>query len=98
MLEAAEQVQRFARGGRSRYNEDAMMRSAIERQLEIMGEAARRLSQTYREEHPEVPWRQVIGMRNVLIHGYDDLDEELVWNAIGITLNETIPALRRLLA
>ena len=50
------------------------------RWVEIIGEAARGLSEELRKAHPEVPWRQMIAMRNVLIHGYFDIDVDLVWS------------------
>ncbi len=48
--------------------------------MEIIGEAARGLTEELRQAHPEVPWRQMIAMRNVLIHGYFDIDVDLVWS------------------
>jgi uncharacterized protein with HEPN domain len=48
--------------------------------VEIVGEAARGLTEELRQAHPEVPWRQMVAMRNVLIHGYFDVDIDLVWS------------------
>jgi uncharacterized protein with HEPN domain len=48
--------------------------------VDIIGEAARGLTEELRQAHPEVPWRQMIAMRNVLIHGYFDIDVDLVWS------------------
>jgi uncharacterized protein with HEPN domain len=45
-----------------------------------MGEATKRLSPEFRKNHPEIPWRQMAGMRDILIHNYDDLDLDTVWN------------------
>ena len=50
--------------------------------LQIIGEAARRLSQEFRDRHAEIPWRLVIGMRHHLVHGYFDIDPDIVWEAI----------------
>jgi uncharacterized protein with HEPN domain len=63
------------------------------RHLEVIGEASARLSETLRARHPDVPWREIIGMRNMLIHGYFDIDWEQVWNA----LERDLPGLRRAL-
>lgn len=59
---------------------DRGLRLALERVLEIVGEAATRLPVELRDQHPEVPWRQIIGMRNVLVHGYDVVSEEVLWD------------------
>ena len=63
------------------------------RHLEVIGEASARLSKTLRARHPAVPWREIIGMRNMLIHGHFDIDWEQVWNA----LERDLPGLRRAL-
>ena len=58
--------------------------------LQIIGEAARGLSEAFRGRHPEVPWRAIVGMRNQLMHGYFDVDPDIVWVAVS----ERVPALR----
>ena len=55
---------------------------ALMQLLQIIGEAARRLSDSIREQHPDVPWGQIIGLRNRLIHGYDDVDHDIVWQIV----------------
>jgi uncharacterized protein with HEPN domain len=57
---------------------------AVERGLEILGEAARRLSEEFQQAHPEVDWRNVIGLRNVIVHRYEQVQQERIW-AIAIT-------------
>jgi len=52
----------------AQYMDDRKLQLAVERSLEIIGEAARRVSPVFRESHPEVPWRRIIGLRNVLAH------------------------------
>ena len=49
-------------------------RLAVERKLEILGEAARRVSSRFRKEHPEIPWQQIVGLRNVISHEYDKVN------------------------
>jgi len=56
-----------------------MVRNAVERNLEIIGEAARCVSQTFRDGHPEIPWRAIIALRNVLSHEYGDIRYERLW-------------------
>jgi len=64
------------------YLESVLTQSAVERQLEILGEAARRLSQEFRQAHPEIDWRRIIGLRNILIHRYDEIREQTIWTVI----------------
>lgn len=61
------------------YKQDENLRLATERRIEIIGEAARRVSPVLKEAHPEIPWRLIVDQRNVLIHAYDEIEEERIW-------------------
>lgn len=98
MVRAGEAILRFAKGGKSAFLSDEVVRSAVERQFEVMGEAARRLSEEFRNANPEIPWRTIIAFRNYLIHGYDSIVPEKVWAAVSTSLKTALPELRRLLA
>ena len=75
MLEASEKVQRFLKNKTFEdFLKDDMLQAAVERNIGITGEAARRISEELKQEHPEIPWRKIIAQRNVLIHEYDDID------------------------
>jgi uncharacterized protein with HEPN domain len=80
ILEAVERVEAQAARGRAAFAADELAQTAVIRWVEIIGEAARGLSEGLRQAHPEVPWRQMVAMRNVLIHGYFDIDVDLVWS------------------
>lgn len=80
MLDAARAVGRFLAGKTQQdYREDELLRSAVERKVEIIGEVARRLSKSFTDAHPAVPWRQVMGTRHILAHDYDAVDHAILW-------------------
>lgn len=94
MIEAAEAVRRFIAGrGPADLAADQMLLFALVRAIEIIGEAAARTSAETRAARPEVPWSAIVSMRNRLIHGYFDIDRDIVWK----TVSEEIPALRVIL-
>jgi uncharacterized protein with HEPN domain len=77
MLEAVKAVVRFtAELSLSRFIDDdtEQIRLSVERKLEILGEAARRVTPSFREAHPELPWREIVGLRNLISHEYDRVD------------------------
>jgi len=83
MLDAASAIREFAAGRTlPEFLDDRLLRSAVERQLEIIGEAAGKVSPSFREAHPDLPWRQIIAQRNVLIHEYGEIDPELIWKVV----------------
>ena len=71
------------------FRKDRKSQLAVVRCLEVIGEAAKRLSETFRNNHPLIPWSSMAGMRDVLIHAYDRVDLERVWT----TLREDLPPL-----
>ena len=90
MLDAAREAGILV-SGRSRedYDGDRTLRLALVRLLEVVGEAAGRIPMDFRDAHPEIPWFGVVGLRNRLIHGYDEVDYEIVWTI----LTDDIPSL-----
>jgi uncharacterized protein with HEPN domain len=85
--------------GRSRLDldTDRTFALALTRLMEIIGEAAKRVSEPTREKHPHVPWRSIIGMRNRVIHGYDEVDLDVLWDSIQLDLPPLIEQLEDIL-
>ena len=81
--------------GRSRADlvSDHMFELALTRLVEIIGEAATRVSLSTRKKHEQIPWADIVGMRNRLIHGYDMVDLDLLWGTVEIDLPSLIAAL-----
>jgi uncharacterized protein with HEPN domain len=77
---------------------DRMLELVLSRLLEIVGEAATRVPEEVRAAHPEVPWRDIIGMRNRLIHGYDAVDLDILWQIVALDLPALSAALDAILA
>jgi len=94
MIEAAEAIIRFIDARqRADLDSDQMLLFALTRAVEIIGEAASKLSEETRTTASAVPWRAIVAMRNRLIHGYYDIDRDILWK----TVREEIPALLLLL-
>lgn len=87
ILEALTLVESFAEDG----SRDEKTLHAVARMLEIIGEAANRLSPAFRDQHPSICWRDMIDMRNFIMHGYDKVSPTVVWQ----TVEEDLPALKR---
>lgn len=75
-----------------------MLRGAVERHVEIIGEAANRVSQTFREAHPEIPWREIIDQRHVLAHEYGEIKHELMWKVATVHVPELVGNIKSLIS
>lgn len=75
----------------------SILRRAVERNIEVIGEAANRVSGSVREAHPEIPWGKIIGTRNVLAHGYAVIDGRVLWEIATVDIEELIVALDAIL-
>ena len=83
MLTHAQEAAALARGKtRADLDSDRLLNLALVRLLEIIGEAANRISTEEQERYPQIPWVQIVGLRNRLIHGYDSVDFDILWQII----------------
>ncbi len=97
MIEAAEAACAFVSGRtRGDLDTDRMLAFALARAIEVVGEAAGRVSAPTRETETDIPWSRIVSMRNRLIHAYFDIDHEVVWQTATVELPRLLPLLRAL--
>lgn len=89
--EAVERIEKYAARGREAFERDELIQTWVLHHLQILGEAVRALSAETTQKHPEVAWKQIVGMRNILIHNYFDIDTAIVWAVI----ENDLPVLKR---
>ena len=97
MLDAIAAIDRYRDRDRASFDRDELLQVWFLRHLQILGEAAAGLPQEVRDLAPDVPWPSIVGMRNVLVHGYFDIDADIVWEAARRDVPALRPALLRLL-
>ncbi len=97
ILDAIAAIERYIGRGRKAFEEDELLQNWFVRQLEIIGEAARSLPEEVRLLAPEIQWHKIIGMRNVLAHGYFEIDLDLVWDTVSCDIPLLKPMLEHLL-
>lgn len=94
MREAACEIAQFVKGiSYEEFESNKVLRYAVERQILVIGEAAGRVSSTFRDAHPEIPWVSIVAQRNILAHEYGEILVERIWRVSS----ERIPELIRLL-
>lgn len=98
MLDHALEAVQLARGrSRTDLDTDRILQLALTRLVEIVGEAASRVSVELQGRHPGLPWREAIGARNRLIHGYDFVDLDILWEIAAADLPKLIPQIEQVL-
>jgi uncharacterized protein with HEPN domain len=79
------------------FEADFRINFAVVRALEIVGEATKRLPPALRDEYPDIPWREMAGMRDRIIHGYDTVDLRIVWDTTRHRIPSVKPQIRQIL-
>jgi uncharacterized protein with HEPN domain len=90
ILTAIENIEKYTARGREAFFRDELVQTWMVHHIEIIGESAGRLTEPFRAAHPEIPWRSIVAMRNVLVHEYFGIDHEQVWAVVETDL----PALK----
>lgn len=98
ILTSIEQIKEYQKElTKKKFTTDIKTQDAIIRRLEIIGEASRNLSQDEREKYSEIPWKEIIGTRDKLIHGYFYLDLDLVWEILSKDLPDLENKIRKII-
>jgi uncharacterized protein with HEPN domain len=98
ILEAIRKIKSYVKGvDKEEFLKNEMLMDAVLRNLEIIGEASSRLTASFRNEHSDIEWRKIIGMRNRVIHAYDIVDHEIVWYVVRHDLPEVQKRLKKLI-
>ena len=87
ILMAIDLIEKFIKDvDQGQFKKNLMINSAVVRQLEIIGEAAGKISDSFKDKHPEISWKSIISMRNKLIHEYFGVDLNMVWDTVVIDI------------
>lgn len=96
--DAISRIKSYTEAGRDSFLKDTKTQDAVVRNLAIVGEAAKRLSQELKDRHPEVPWKQIAGMRDRVIHNYIEVNLEIVWDTVERGVPELEATVAKMLA
>ncbi|MBN1781405.1 DUF86 domain-containing protein [bacterium] len=88
VIESIERIEKYTTGNKARFFADELVQTWVLYHLQLLGEAVVRISTEITDRYPEIPWRQIIGMRNILVHDYFGIDADVVWNVVENDLPE----------
>ncbi len=98
IIQAGKQIQAFIKGvDKAQFSNSSLIQSAVIRQIEIIGEATKRISENFKSKHPEIPWKKIAGMRDILIYAYDHVDIDEVWNAAETSIPDLVKQIEPLI-
>ena len=98
IIEAAEAIQRTIPANQAQLEADEVKQAAILRWIEIIGEACNHVSPEIRNKNPQIPWRDIIGMRNRVVHSYFNIDLDILWGVLTSEIIRLIPQVKLILA
>ncbi|MEN6326317.1 MAG: DUF86 domain-containing protein [Syntrophomonas sp.] len=81
--ECINKIEQYTISGKDAFMESSYTQDAVIRNLEVIGEATKRISMDFRNQYPDIPWKQMAALRDVLIHDYMGIDVQIVWNVVA---------------
>jgi uncharacterized protein with HEPN domain len=96
MIEAIDRIERYSSHGRAAFDADELIQSWIVHHLQVLGEAARALPDDVRTQAPDVEWKNITGMRHILVHDYFAIDRDIVWSTVEQELRPLKASLKAL--
>ena len=98
IMECIESIEEYTEEGKEKFIKSKLIQDAVIRNLEIIGEATKKISRDTRDSYSELPWREMAGLRDVLIHDYFGVDIKMVWNVVEKELPKVKRSVRVILA
>jgi uncharacterized protein with HEPN domain len=98
ILAGIARIEEYTKGGRKKFLASEMTQDAVIRQLSVIGEAAAKLPKPLRDRQPSIPWKEMVGMRNILIHDYSVINIGRIWKTVRKDLPDLREAVRKMLA
>jgi uncharacterized protein with HEPN domain len=97
VIEAIERIEKYSQKSKTEFDNNELVQNWIIHHLLIVGEAAAQVSEEIQEKYFEIPWSKIIGMRNILVHGYFEIDNEVVWSVVENDLPELKKNIQKIL-
>jgi len=94
ILSAIERIEEYTSQGEAYFLSHSLVQDGVIRQLSVIGEASAKLTRSFRIKYPEIPWKKIVGMRNIIIHDYSVIDLPIIW----IVSTDNLPALKKFVA
>jgi uncharacterized protein with HEPN domain len=89
ILEAIQKIEKYSGRGFDAFRKEELIQNWIVRHLQIIGEASRKLSTDLRVQHSAIPWKKIIGMRDILVQDYFDIDADIVWTVVVVPVRKS---------
>jgi len=97
ILEAIDRIEKYANRGQKSFSTDELVQTWVVSHLQIIGEAARALTPSFRKKHSGIPWKKIVGMRNIIVHDYFQIDQKIVWSVVVTELPKLKASIQKIL-